>query len=226
MKHKFLLYLFAAILTLTACDDSLQGSLSTGNVTVNIAVPTEVSQGSIISESFTFKNVTSGRTYTFNSRHDIELIIGLYDVDYEAQVELENGAISQMQAHAYSVQVEQSKTNTLSLEAYNNIANDDLIIAEVFFSGTLQRSGNQYLGDDYVKLYNNTDHFIYADGITFFETKFSTTDKYEYTPNIMSEAMTVQALYTIPGNGTEHPVQPGEYLLLADTGIDHRISKS
>ncbi len=224
MKHKFLLYLFAAIMTLSACDDSLQGSLTTGNVAVNIAVPNEVAQGTIIAETFTFKNVTSGRSYTFNSRDNIELIIGLYDVDYEAQVELENGAISQMQAHAYSVQVDKSKANTLSLEAYNNIANDDLIIAEVFFSGTLQRSGNQYLGDDYVKLYNNTDHVIYADGITFFETKFNTTDKYEYTPNIMNEAMTVQAIYTVPGNGTEHPVQPGEYFLLADTGIDHRVS--
>lgn len=38
----------------------------------------------------------------------------------------------------------------------------------------------------------------------------------------MSEAMTVEALYTIPGSGTDYPVKPGEFLLLADTGIDHR----
>jgi hypothetical protein len=40
----------------------------------------------------------------------------------------------------------------------------------------------------------------------------------------MSEAMNVQALYTIPGSGTDHPVAPGEYLILADTGIDHRVA--
>jgi hypothetical protein len=212
------------MLTLTACDDSLSGSLTTGKVAVSIAVPDEVAQGTIVSETFNFKNISNGRTYTFTSRSDIELIIGLYDVDYEAEVQLENGAVSHMQAHAYSVQVSQTGANSVALEAYNNIENDDLIIAEVFFTGTLQRSGNAYYGDDYVKLYNNTDHVIYADGITFFETKFTTTQKYEYTPNIMAEAMTVQALYTVPGNGTEHPVQPGEYLLLADTGIDHRVS--
>jgi hypothetical protein len=110
------------------------------------------------------------------------------------------------------------------LNAYNNIESDDLIISEVFFAGTLQTSGNQYYGDDYVKLYNNTDHVIYADGLTFFESKFTTTEKYDYSPDIMNEAMTVQALYTIPGSGNDYPVQPGEYLLLADTGIDHRIS--
>jgi hypothetical protein len=187
-------------------------------------VPDEVAQGQIVSETFQFKNISNSRTYTFNSRDDIQLIIGLYDVDYQAEVQLENGATSHMQAHAYSVQINKNATTTLALSAYNNIDTDDLIIAEIFFAGTLQSSGNQYYGDDYVKLYNNTDHVIYADGITFFETKFTTTDKYEYQPNIMDEAVTVQAIYTIPGNGTEHPVQPGQYLLLADTGIDHRIS--
>lgn len=99
---------------------------------------------------------------------------------------------------------------------------DDLIIAEVFFTGTQQTSGNAYTGDDYIKLYNNSDKVVYADGLTIFETAFKTTAKYEYTPDIMSEAVTVQALYTIPGSGTDYPVQPGEYLLIADTGIDHR----
>jgi hypothetical protein len=212
------------MVVMTSCDDSLSGSLSTGQVDVVVTVPEEVEQGKIISERFDFKNVSNSRTYTFNSREGISLIIGLYDVDYEAEVELENGAISTAQAHLYSVQISQNGSNQVVLNAYNNIESDDLIISEVFFAGTLQTSGNQYYGDDYVKLYNNTDHVIYADGLTFFESKFTTTEKYDYSPDIMNEAMTVQALYTIPGSGKDYPVQPGEYLLLADTGIDHRIS--
>ena len=99
---------------------------------------------------------------------------------------------------------------------------NDLVIAEVFFAGTQQASGNNYVGDDYVKLYNNTDHVVYADGITFFETRFMTTEKYDYTPDVMNEAVTVQAIYTVPGAGKDHPVEPGEYFLLADAAIDHR----
>lgn len=222
--NRLILYLFAMMVVMTSCDDSLSGSLSTGQVDVVVTVPEEVEQGKIISERFDFKNVSNSRTYTFNSREGISLIIGLYDVDYEAEVELENGAISTAQAHLYSVQISQNGSNQVVLNAYNNIESDDLIISEVFFAGTLQTSGNQYYGDDYVKLYNNTDHVIYADGLTFFESKFTTTEKYDYSPDIMNEAMTVQALYTIPGSGKDYPVQPGEYLLLADTGIDHRIS--
>ncbi len=225
MKNSFLIYsLLAASSLFTACDDSLSSSLTTGSASIQLSVPTEVEQGTIISEKIDFKNISNGRTYTFTSRSGIDLIIGLYDVDYEAHVQLANGAVSTMQAHVYSVQIAESGGNVVLLQAYNNIVADDLIISEVFFSGTLQPSGNQYYGDDYVKLYNNTDHVIYADGLTFFESKFTTTEKYEYSPNIMGEAMTVQALYTIPGNGSEHPVAPGEYLLLADTGIDHRVS--
>lgn len=40
----------------------------------------------------------------------------------------------------------------------------------------------------------------------------------------MDKAVTVQALYTVPGNGREHPVQPGEYFTLADVAIDHRVA--
>ena len=88
----------------------------------------------------------------------------------------------------------------------------------------MQPSGKQYNGDQYVKIYNNTDHVLYADGVSLMESKFITVTKYDYTPDIMKEAMTVQAIYTIPGNGTDHPVQPGESLIICDTGMDHRVA--
>ena len=88
----------------------------------------------------------------------------------------------------------------------------------------MRPNGSQYYGDDYVKIFNNTDHVLYADGLTFLESKFVTTQKYNYTPDIMSQAMTVQALYTIPGSGKDYPVQPGEELWIVDTGIDHRVA--
>ena len=112
----------------------------------------------------------------------------------------------------------------MNITAFENRVADDFVIEEVFFAGTLQPSGNQYYGDDYVKIYNNTDHVLYADGLTLLESKFVTTEKFDYYPDIMNEYMTVQALYTIPGSGTDHPVQPGQSLLIADTGIDHRVA--
>lgn len=142
---------------------------------------------------------------------------------YEAELQTSDGQISKVRAQAHSIQITDG-INNLTLTAYLQPTGDDLVIAEIFFAGSQQSSGNNYVGDDYIKLYNNTDHVIYADGVSFFESDFMTTQKFDYTPDIMDQAMSVDAIYTIPGNGSDYPVQPGEYLLIADNAIDHRTS--
>ncbi|MBD5268802.1 MAG: DUF4876 domain-containing protein [Bacteroides sp.] len=227
MKNSVIYYflIIATAIGLTACDDPLTsaGSTRLTNVEVNLLLPDLDENAEVVNEILTFRNVTSGRKYEFSVNSEIDLTPGLYDVSYSARVFISGAATTSLRANASSVSII-GDSATVDLTAYNNIDNDDLIIAEIFFSGTLQSSGNQYYGDDYIKLYNNTDHVIYADGITLFESKFLTTKKYDYSPDIMSEAMTVDALYTVPGSGHDVPVAPGEYLLIADTGIDHRVA--
>lgn len=227
MKNSVIYYflIIATAIGLTACDDPLTsaGSTRLTNVEVNLLLPDLDENAEVVNEILTFRNVTSGRKYEFSVNSEIDLTPGLYDVSYSARVFISGAATTSLRANASSVSII-GDSATVDLTAYNNIDNDDLIIAEIFFSGTLQSSGNQYYGDDYIKLYNNTDHVIYADGITLFESKFLTTKKYDYSPDIMSEAMTVDALYAVPGSGHDVPVAPGEYLLIADTGIDHRVA--
>lgn len=215
---------FGALTATTSCDDPLTaGQTTQTEVMLKIVMP-QLPEGAVITDqSYTFRNVTSGKSIVFTDPDGIYVMPGLYDVSYSAKVHTEGSAETTLRANSSSVTLTGASAS-VELTAYNNIETDDLIIAEVFFTGTVRPTGNQYYGDDYVKLYNNTDHVIYADGLTLFESRFLTTEKYNYTPDIMDQAMTVQALYTIPGSGTDVPVRPGEYLLLADTGIDHRIS--
>lgn len=207
---------------LVSCDDDFKESVSYP-VEIILTFPSDIKESDVREGSITFKNLSSGLSseYRYPSEKGISVLTGLYDVEYAATVVSNEGTILTLRGVARSVQIVSSGT-LIRIEAYCNLEADDLIISEVFFAGTLQNSGNQYIGDDYVKLYNNTDHVVYADGITLFESKFLTTQKLSFTPDIMNEAVTVQALYTIPGNGQEHPVDPGEYILLADIGIDHR----
>lgn len=211
-------------LFITACDDTLgNNGNNTCNVNLEINIPENsdgINPGNV---TVTFLNISSGKTTITSSVQGTSLTKGLYDITYEATATLTSGITGNLRAKKTSVELT-SQNTVVAMNAFFTVATDDLIISEVFFAGTLQSSGNQYNGDDYVKLYNNTDHIIYADGLTLFESKFTTTQKYNYTPDIMDSAVTVQALYTIPGNGTERPVKPGEYLLLADTGIDHRVA--
>ncbi len=221
VKLYFILSLILGALLSSGCDDSLDGNLPSHIVDIDVVLPADISYDDLQGASLEFRNLTTGNVQTFSLQKSVDVMPGLYDVSFSATVQLHDGLESQVKAFCRSVQVTSDHT-LVRLETYRNIVSDDLIIAEIFFTGTLQTSGNSYVGDDYIKLYNNTDHVIYADGLTLFESKFLTTQKLDFTPDIMSTDVSVDALYTVPGSGTDYPVAPGEYLLIADTGIDHR----
>lgn len=206
-----------------ACDSGFGESGAGCSFDIRISLPDEVDAENIRDASLSLKNLSNGSvaTYGFPLAGDSKVLPGIYDVEFSAKATTADGRDMDVRGVARSVQI-MTDNALVSIKTFCSVPTDDLIIVEIFFTGTLQPSGNPYYGDDYVKLYNNTDHVVYADGLTLFESKFLTTQKLAFTPDIMAEAVTVQALYTIPGNGSEHPVYPGEYLLLADVGIDHR----
>ena len=172
-------------LILWSCDDKLSDVASSTSLPVhlNITMPADLESavgGEISDEVFEIKNVTTGRVTTYTSRNDINLKPGLYDVSYSAVVNVndDNGKVTTKNIQAFTQGVEISADNsTINLVTYVYVPTDDFIISEVFFTGTLRPTGNQYYGDDYVKIYNNTDHVLYADGLTFLESKFTTTQK-------------------------------------------------
>lgn len=227
MKKLIYLLSLCMMLALAACNDDSNEPAINSNITPHfeIALPGSLDSlgGKITNPVIEVKNVSTGRTSTFDSEASVSLPTGLYDITYKADVAVPaDTALHHIVAFKQSVELTASN-RTVKLTAYETVDNNDFIISEVFFTGTLQASGNQYYGDDYIKIYNNTDHVLYADGLTLLESEFTTTIKYNYTPDIMDSAMTVQAIYTIPGNGHDHPVQPGGELLIVDTGIDHRV---
>lgn len=217
--------LCAVAVQLASCSDD--ETVMSYPVAVNVTLPQEITDGggTVLDEEYGFKNVSTNQLKTFAAKEDILLIPGLYDVTYTAHVQMPNGVVSTMRALAQSVQIKDGN-NSVALTAYNTIESDDLIIVEVFNTGTTTSTGAQYRGDSYLKLYNNTDHVVYADGLSFFESDFSTMQKYEYDPDIMSEAVIVRTLYTVPGDGTKFPVQPGGYFLIADRANNHRLTNS
>ena len=218
---QFLLSIFT--LLTVSCDDDFNSSADSVGVECVTCLPDGISAAQLTESIVTFKNLSSGTVteFRYNPGDKYFVLPGIYDVEFKA--ETVNSAGNQLSVRGIRRSCQILSTGVIvRLDLYCNRSNDDLIIVEIFFTGTLQNSGNQYNGDDYVKLYNNTDHVIYADGITLFESKFLTTQNYGFTPDIMDVAVTVDALYTIPGSGKEHPVMPGEYVILADVAIDHR----
>lgn len=198
---------------LTSCSDN-DTPVVYYPVNVSVNLPEEIASATILDEEYQFRNVSTNEVKTFTSASEIELTEGLYDVTYTAHVRMENGVETTMRAMAQGVTIT-SGDNEINLTAYNTIEADDLIIAEVFNTGTTNATGGQNR-DSYVKLYNNTDKVIYADGLSLFESDFSTMQKYDYDPDVMPTHVVVRTLFTVPGDGTRFPVQPGEYFLMVD----------
>lgn len=99
------------------------------------------------------------------------------------------------------------------------------VIKEIYYTGSKTPSNGSYYQDQFLEVYNNSDSVLYADGLTLVESNhISNTAVYPYFDR--PSDLIAGALYTIPGTGREHPVQPGSSLVLASLGIDHRTANA
>lgn len=223
MKKVIFMIISAVLTLLYGCEK--ENGVNYVAVSVIVEYPADLVSPQTVSESFEFRNVTTGTVSVFAERNGILLPEGLYDCSYAAEVRYLFGSdtlTASVQGMTRSVQLSPASSK-VTVSSFVLEDKGDFIIQEVFFTGTLYPTGKQYNGTGYVRIYNNTDHVLYADGLAFMESKFNTTQKYDYTPDLLSSHMTVHAIYVIPGSGQEHPVAPGESLILCDTGIDHRL---
>ncbi len=100
------------------------------------------------------------------------------------------------------------------------------LIQEVFYTGTATPEGKQYSGDKYIKIYNNTDEILYADGLFFATTMLNSSIAYTYTPDVISTHVPVDGIMIIPGNGKQYPVEPGTYFLLTESAVNHKQDRT
>ena len=100
----------------------------------------------------------------------------------------------------------------------------DFIIEEVFFTGIKTPDNKNYNNSRYFKLTNNTDKVLYADKLIISGSEFFTTVKRDITPYNVEEYFPIANMMVLPGTGTQYPVQPGDFIVVADNAIDHRAS--
>lgn len=106
-----------------------------------------------------------------------------------------------------------------------NIYPGDFLIEEIYFTSSLiEATGkpDKFRGDQFVKITNNTDEVLYADGIMFMEAKINSSQDHEYIDYDKSEFSGVQAIYVIPGSGRDVPVDPGKTVLIANNAQNHK----
>ena len=232
MKKNRLLFPLLSLLLLgfAACssDKHEQTDLTAGGheLQFQLELPTQVKSLSQAKLSYTEKNSQRSGSLSVDIdehfRFVSQLKSGLYDFKFEAQAQTEEGSTTYT-GYLQNQSIQQA--SKLQLQVYAFVEQADFVIEELFYRGTTYPGTQKsYIGDQYIKITNNSDEVLYADGLALAESEFTSSMKYNsLNPDIREQAVTIQALYAIPGTGKDHPVKPGESLIIADRAMNHQV---
>lgn len=151
------------------------------------------------------------------------LPMGVYNVAIEKNITNAQG-----EQVVISLRMENVNVNTAGqiIDGYVNslpasALGKDFIFSEVFFNGETN-SGRMMHPDQYIVLFNPTEDVLYADGVCVGVTMhISWWPKELWYDSYYPDQVPIGGFITIPGSGEEHPVQPGEKLVIAFTAINH-----
>ena len=121
-----------------------------------------------------------------------------------------------------NVQLVENNSNQINLLLNVTTGKEGFVISEIFFRGTQTPKGKPYFADQYIKITNNTSKLMYADSLVIMEAAFTNGVKRKYIKDYRNEGFAAGAIYMIPGRGKDVPVKPGETLLLALNGKNHK----
>lgn len=238
MKSRLFLYVLAVMaigMAVVSCSKD-SDSIPDVKYTVLLEMPINLDTPTLKSATVTLTDIKGGASYTVTdfvadgSKYKASITVpqGTYNIKVDGSIQYMvsgtpvTGGV-QATREGVAVSVELSSADVV-LAVYN--AKSGFVIEEIFFTGTLTPAGKQYSGDQYFKITNNSAQALYADGLAIVESAFLTVSKYSYTPDIMSQAMTVDAFYCIPGNGKDVLVEPGKSLIIALNAVNHTVANS
>lgn len=121
-----------------------------------------------------------------------------------------------------NVQLVENNSNQINLLLNVTTGKEGFVISEIFFRGTQTPKGKPYFADQYIKITNNTSKLMYADSLVIMESAFTNGVKRKYIKDYRNDGFAAGAIYMIPGRGKDVPVKPGETLLLALNGKNHK----
>ena len=111
---------------------------------------------------------------------------------------------------------------------------DHLIIKEVFYIGHywyrdvrqwgMKNVNQMYDDDQYIAIYNPTNEVKYLDGLALCDNAIDPSRAIQFAPkdDFVNRYYGVSSISYFPGSGTEHPVQPGQTIIVAKYAIDHK----
>ena len=164
-------------------------------------------------QQFVSKANTTGLT-TFN------VPLGQYDIAAEDAL---NGASTMYGSQQNFTFSEANRVCKLEVKDLQASMAKTFVLDELFFNCSKAGEYNNLYYEEYFTIRNVSERSLYADGLSFAicGDYNAIEDDGEKSAYLKKDEIVVSQLYTIPGNGREHLVKPGESLVIAHSAIDH-----
>lgn len=236
-------YLFTTIvifmsLMLTSCDESVN-DIEFVDYTIKIDLPEDERLEGVSPERLTVTLININTNSKVSKKTDengyayFTDIVGVFKIEVSGDkvytyVNESNQAVKDtLSLVGVKQNILLTKANTTeTVETEILIKSKGWVIKEMYTASTRTQNGGALRFDQFIEIYNNTDHILYADGMSIGETRHQTTSGENiFTVDMSKQRKTyLWALYTLPGKSGDKniPVQPGKSLVIAPQPIDHR----
>lgn len=227
MKKSIYPAAMALALLLSACTEPDEAATAT--LVIEHEIPQIIEDDfEVISGTLSFEELNTGMKFSFTAPFGdtIALPIGVYNGSGEMELRSHDSIYHvRTSFFQYTLTTSSASSTTssalpLSWILYN--PDNTLVFGEIYFTGSLNAKGTGGLYDSFFTIYNNTDEVQYADGLAIVESKMlNSWSDIILTPENQRDAnFTAQAIYVIPGAGTDVPIQPGCSIKIVDQAID------
>lgn len=213
-----------------------EGSIQTATVQIKVEYPVGYTQTVAAATEVKLVSKTDGTTLTATTNENgvatlNNVVPGTYNVSTTksltaAQVQQLTGVSQALQLNAAANDfLVNGGTGSLTLKL-NGSAAGNLLIKEVYYTGSKTASGSTYFSDQFVEIYNNSAETIYLDGLCIADlygnsglinpgnpvTPFQSDQGNSYASNV----------WRIPGSGKQHPLAAGASIVIAQDGVNHK----
>jgi hypothetical protein len=177
-------------------------------------IPTPLDSAEVRLKSRSHEFIVVGQTDENGAVEFAGLVSGWYEVFARKEALIENNEKLFTGGFDLTLKGYESIDSTVTV---NLISTSDLMINEIFYAGS--DASSFYFYDQYVELYNASADTMYLDGMILtrqLQSAYPDQDEVPY----------VRALYAYqfpgtPVTGRQHPIAPGQFLVIAADAVNH-----
>ena len=226
MRHSSAAAALAVLALLSVAVGCQKSDKTTKTISVNVKIDeTALEEAGVpVPEKYEVRlsNFSTGVTVDIETENGIAtaegLVPGLYSITASASQAKDGFTYTIAGSKSDVSLVEDGEEVSVAVSAVKEAA---LVFKEIYYTGC----GDYYFRDQFYEIYNNSTEVAYADGLCSSTTLYANYDNtvvYEWPIENADQYVFVQTVWQIPGEGTTYPIYPGESIIIAQWGTNHK----